>query len=129
MEMTERKKERKKKNYVNQILAEVDKNQNIQPVCSSLSCLLACVQQAGPWYTSLALYILLYFTLIISQKKKNIQIHVHKKTKMPREGQNQEQVPFQMATQATMYDKYTKNLKFKFRLKYLTEKDVPYKVF
>ena len=48
---------------------------------------------------------------------------------MPREGQNQEQVPFQMATQATMYDKYTKNLKFKFRLKYLTEKDVPYKVF
>ena len=30
---------------------------------------------------------------------------------MPREGQNQEQVPLQMATQATMYDKYTKGTK------------------
>ena len=30
---------------------------------------------------------------------------------MPREGQKQEHVPLQMATQATMYDKYTKNFK------------------
>ena len=32
---------------------------------------------------------------------------------MPREGQKQEQVHLQMATQATMYDKYTKNSKLK----------------
>ena len=32
---------------------------------------------------------------------------------MPREGQNQEQAPLQMATQDTMYDKYTKNSKLK----------------
>ena len=41
---------------------------------------------------------------------------------MPRKGQKQEEVPLQMATQATMYDKYT-------RFKDLTDKDVPYKVF
>ena len=37
--MTERKKEEEEdeNNYVNQILSEVDKNQNIQPVCSSLA--------------------------------------------------------------------------------------------
>ena len=55
--------------------------------------------------------ILLYFTLIISQQKKYIQIHIHKKAKMPREGQKQEQAPLQMATQATMYDKYTINIR------------------
>ena len=57
------------------------------------------------------LALILYFTLIISQPKKYIQIHIHKKkTKMQREGQKQEQVPLQMAT---MYDKYTKNSKLK----------------
>ena len=49
---------------------------------------------------------------------------------MQREGKKQEQAPLQIATQATMYYKlYTKHLKFKFRFKYLTDKDVPCKVF
>ena len=56
----------------------------------------------------------LYFTLIISQhKKKTYKFTYIKKTKMPREGQKQEQALLQMATQATMYDKYTKNSKLK----------------
>ena len=59
---------------------------------------------------------ILYFTLIISQHtKKNTYkfTYITKKTKMPSEGQKQEQVPLQMATQATMYYKYTKNSKLK----------------
>ena len=52
---------------------------------------------------------LLYFTLIISQqkkKKKYIQIHVHKKkSKMPREGQKQEQATLRQSIQTHNLEK------------------------
>ena len=57
------------------------------------------------------------FTLLFnhfSAKEIHTNSRTYKKnTKMPREGQNQEQAPLQMATQDTMYDKYTKNSKLK----------------